>query len=151
MDGRQKLGQNGHRPAHLMIIGTSELLFVYGTLMRGEPAHHYLERAERLGTHVTEAAFRLVVVDWYPVMAPGGTQAVHGEVYRIELSDLRQIDAYEGDEYQRQRLETRWGDAWVYVAKGDTSELEEIESGQWRDWVRRRIDNSESGPVLRRS
>ena len=114
------------------------LLFVYGTLMRGERSHGYLGDAELVGRDRTEAAFTLVRVGWYPAMCDGGTTAVVGEVWRVGAQTLARLDLYEGvpDLYERRRMVLESGcEAWVYVAKSPRIRAlsDVIVGGDWRE------------------
>jgi gamma-glutamylaminecyclotransferase len=68
------------------------LLFVYGTLRQGEPQHGLLGGASLLGVAVTPAAFYLVDVGPYAALVRGGTTAVTGELYQVDLQTRRALD-----------------------------------------------------------
>jgi gamma-glutamylaminecyclotransferase len=108
------------------------LVFVYGTLMQGEPGHPHLGHARLLGPWTTPARFRMVVVDWYPAIGEGAC-AIEGEVFEVSTSQLEALDAYEGDAYERELLTTPWGPAFVYVASELPADLPVVASGRWRD------------------
>lgn len=67
-------------------------LFVYGTLRQGEPRHALLEGAELLLTTTTTPAFYLVDLGPHAALVRGGTTAVFGELYRVDLEMRRRID-----------------------------------------------------------
>jgi gamma-glutamylaminecyclotransferase len=71
------------------------LLFVYGTLRRGEEYHHYLARSTGRGLARTEAHFTLLSLGTYPALVDGGSTAVVGELYLVDLRDLAAIDELE--------------------------------------------------------
>ena len=72
-------------------------LFVYGTLMRGEPNHHLLgARARAVSGAVTAPRYRLVDLGEYPVLLGGGAEAVRGELYDLDEATLRRLDRFEG-------------------------------------------------------
>ena len=128
---------------------TSDLLFVYGTLMRG--FDHPMARL--LSAHadfVGEARCRgrLYLVKHYPglVLSDDPADIVHGEVYRLRAPDelLREFDMYEAcgegfappTEYLRQMLPVTRGDggssdAWTYVYNWSVDGLPRIESGRF--------------------
>ena len=68
------------------------LVFVYGTLKRGEPNHHWMQesdddgRAEFVGSGRTETRYPLVIASKYNIPfllnLPGTGKQVRGEVYR---------------------------------------------------------------------
>ena len=57
---------------------------------------------------------------------------IHGDVYLIDSSLFEKLDEYEGDEYIRRKIWTSIGlEVWIYEYIHDTSNFEEIESGDW--------------------
>lgn len=108
------------------------LVFVYGTLRRGECNHHLLEQSEYLGMFQTEPSYQLYDLGTYPGLVEGGHSVV-GEVYRIDEETLGQLDMLEEVpvEYLRESIETPFGSAWIYIYQ-DTSQLDQvIDSGNW--------------------
>jgi gamma-glutamylcyclotransferase (GGCT)/AIG2-like uncharacterized protein YtfP len=85
----------------------ADLLFTYGTLMRGFRLHRLLEgRAAYLGRG--QATGRLVDLGSYPgaVSDPGGT--LLGEIYRIGDPALWvALDSAEGPQYHRREVTVR--------------------------------------------
>jgi gamma-glutamylcyclotransferase (GGCT)/AIG2-like uncharacterized protein YtfP len=67
-----------------------------------------------------------------------------GEVWRIEDPGLlSMLDAYEGEDFQREVREAAAEDgrrvtAWTYRFAGDISAVPLIASGDYLDWVRTR-------------
>ena len=99
-------------------LGERQLVFVYGTLKRGETNHHWLEGASWQG----EAELNGVVLhDLGPFpMAVIGEGTTLGEVYAVEPSRLARLDDLEGYPrlYDRQTLSLGDGRlAWVYLGR----------------------------------
>jgi gamma-glutamylcyclotransferase (GGCT)/AIG2-like uncharacterized protein YtfP len=128
---------------------TSDLLFVYGTLMRGfdHPMAQLLSRsAEFLGE--ARCRGRLYLVKHYPglVLSDDPAETVSGELYRLRRPDelLREFDMYEAcgegfaapTEYLRRMLPvTRDGhaaeQAWTYLYNWPVAHLPRIASGKF--------------------
>lgn len=73
-------------------------LFIYGSLMRGEPAHHLLGPARPLGSASTAPGHRLVVFEGFPGLVADAhcAEGVLGELYFLNDSKtLAALDAYE--------------------------------------------------------
>ena len=70
-------------------------VFVYGTLMKGETNHRYLENSTYLGTTLIEG-YEMYDVGWYPAIIAGDGLVV-GEVYQVPKSDMPAIDRLEGE------------------------------------------------------
>jgi gamma-glutamylcyclotransferase (GGCT)/AIG2-like uncharacterized protein YtfP len=115
-------------------------VFLYGTLMRGEPAWHRLGLATALA-FVCEAGIEGVLYDLggYPALVPGEGR-VPGELFRIvDPAVLAAMDAYEvylperpGDsDYLRRRVRVAGLDAWVYVYRLEVGDAPRLPSG-WR-------------------
>ena len=67
-------------------------LFVYGSLLPGEPDHELLKGALHLGPAATPAVYHLVELNGFPALVRGGRREVRGELYAIDASMLRHID-----------------------------------------------------------
>ena len=110
-----------------------ERVFVYGTLRHGGSNHGFMARARFLGTHETEPAYRMLNIGPYPGVVPGGDSAIRGEVYEVSPALFRQLDALEDypRSYDRERIQTPWGSAWMYLYRPRGQRLPEIPSGDW--------------------
>lgn len=119
-------------------------LFVYGTLMRGERAHHLLR------PHILAAAEGFLdgaaqySLGQYP-MAVAATGRIVGEVFWLEdqvyEEALARLDSYEGPQYLRLALQITLADrhedvlAWVYMGKGaPPAGATFIPHGDWGAW-----------------
>ncbi len=126
-------------------------VFVYGTLMRGEPRHHAIEQhgpqqmvrgRARGRLHATEADYPMLDVHEHD-----DRDVVHGELMRFSdtgpvLETLDEVEIFsgyisDGNEYIRTLVEVDTGPsgrrlAWTYVAGNRSMIGERIESGCWR-------------------
>jgi gamma-glutamylcyclotransferase (GGCT)/AIG2-like uncharacterized protein YtfP len=128
---------------------TSDRLFVYGTLMRGN-AHPMAQLLSRSADFIGEARCRgrLYLVKHYPglVLSDDPAEMVFGELYRLRqpVELLREFDMYEAcgegfaapTEYIRQMLGVTLGDgtaseAWTYVYNWPVTGLPQITSGRF--------------------
>ncbi len=71
------------------------LLFVYGTLRRGEPNHAQIKGARFVGPARTAARFTLMEKDGFRALVAGGVDAASGEVYEVDPSHLSRLDEFE--------------------------------------------------------
>jgi gamma-glutamylcyclotransferase (GGCT)/AIG2-like uncharacterized protein YtfP len=115
----------------------TDLLFTYGTLMRGFPLHHLLMgRAEYLGVGTVTA--RLLDLGAYPGAARDPHGSVTGEVYRIRApGSLTALDSAEGPQYHREETRVRMADgrdltAFVYWYTGPLDRGVPIPGGDYR-------------------
>ena len=128
---------------------TSDLLFVYGTLMRGfdHPMARLLSaNADFLGS--ARCRGRLYLVKHYPglVLSDDPAEVVFGELYRLRACDelLAEFDTYEAcgegfrepTEYVRQMLTVTRDDgaaveAWTYLYNWPVANLPRIASGRF--------------------
>jgi len=128
---------------------TSDLLFVYGTLMRGFD-HPMARLLAANADFISEASCRgrLYLVKHYPGLVLRGDAAdiVHGELFRLREVDamLREFDMYEAcgegfpepTEYVRRQLAVTLADgsmrdAWTYLYNWSVDDLPRIASGRF--------------------
>ncbi len=78
-------------------------LFIYGTLKRGQVNHHLLETATFLSEAHSAPHYRLLNLGWYPGLAKveSNGMSISGELWEVSPHRLIELDAYEGDEYER--------------------------------------------------
>ena len=71
-------------------------VFVYGTLMDGEPNNIFLRKdATFLGEGETKPLYTLYDLNAFPAMVFGGDTSIKGEVYEVSQSALRDLDRLE--------------------------------------------------------
>jgi gamma-glutamylcyclotransferase (GGCT)/AIG2-like uncharacterized protein YtfP len=130
---------------------TSDLLFVYGTLMRGfdHPMAQLLSRnADLVGE--ARCGGRLYLIKHYPglVLSDAPDELVFGELFRLSRANelLREFDMYEAcgegfvapTEYIRQMLPVILQDgavveAWTYIYNWPVAHLPRIASGRFME------------------
>jgi 2'-5' RNA ligase len=93
----------------------SNYLFVYGTLRKGEPNHHFLENAKFLGAIKTMPKYELITAEDSPGLVEGGINSIIGELYQVSDECLAEVDAFE-QPYERILITLEDGrDACSYV------------------------------------
>ncbi len=118
----------------------STILFVYGTLMRGDVRAPALAGQQFLGPATTQPRYRLVDCGDYPglIEAAAGV-GIEGELYAVDAECLRKLDLIEGvDEglYERRPvlLDDRPGAGTVaYFYLGPIDDLPDC-GRSWRHW-----------------
>ena len=90
-------------------------IFVYGSLLSGQPNHRVLARAALVAEAVTEPRFALHDLGAFPGMVAGGEHAIAGEVYTVDGDTLAALDRLEGVPRFYQR-------APIALADGTTAE-----------------------------
>ena len=112
----------------------NEKVFVYGTLRRdGACPITRTYGGEYLGVCLIPGRLRSIS-DAFPALVESKDGLVTGEVYRISDSILARLDTYEGypQFYQRKRVSTYFGTAWVYYMEKDPERTAAyISSGDW--------------------
>lgn len=86
--------------------GALTRVFVYGTLLMGEPNHRLLASAKFVAQARTDPVFEMRDLGAFPGLLRGGCHAVVGEVYEVDASTLAAIDHLEGHPrfYRRTRI-----------------------------------------------
>lgn len=127
----------------------TDLLFVYGTLMRGYD-HPMAKLLARASDFVGDATCngRLYLIRHYPglLLSSAPDDIVHGELFRMRHGDdlLAELDRYEacGDgfeeptEYRREIVRVTQADgtatdSWTYIYNWPVTKLPRIESGRF--------------------
>jgi gamma-glutamylcyclotransferase (GGCT)/AIG2-like uncharacterized protein YtfP len=124
---------------------STTLLFVYGTLMRGQRLHHHLQRQNGvlyLGKAKIRAQLYRLRGRGYPgaVRTSRAESFVHGELYQLSnpTETLRIMDKIEGcDEglFVRKRVDIWHGDeklrGWAYFYAKPVSRADHVPTGQF--------------------
>ncbi|MCP3104236.1 gamma-glutamylcyclotransferase [Myxococcus sp. K15C18031901] len=121
---------------------TSTRVFVYGTLLSGEPNHRLLSGARLVGPARTLPRFTLYDYGFFPTLASGGKHAVEGEVYEVDALMLAALDRLEGHPhfYQRSPITLDCGshvEAYLFP-KARLAGCLIIASGSWRAQLKER-------------
>jgi gamma-glutamylcyclotransferase (GGCT)/AIG2-like uncharacterized protein YtfP len=112
------------------------LVFVYGTLLRGERNHGLLAGAAFAGEARTLPSFELADLGPYPTLVAGGRVAVSGEVWEIDGATLARLDELEEVPtlFQRKRIPLADGrvvEAYLMPSEA-TAGAKRIASGDYR-------------------
>jgi len=120
------------------------LVFVYGTLMKGEANNRLLKTSERMGTEIV-SGFTMVSLGAYPacISDETSTTSVLGEVWKIDTETFQRLDRLEGYPhfYDRKEVDTFAGKAWIYFMpkeKRNEELYEKIQSGSWKQYLSER-------------
>ena len=110
-------------------------VFVYGSLMKGLSNHRTLEGSVFVG-EARIRGFRMVSLGAFPGLVCGNSE-IHGEQYYVDPVTLDRLDNLEGNGrfYTRERVDTSFGRAWVYVLPTETyGRHREVPDGDWRKY-----------------
>jgi gamma-glutamylaminecyclotransferase len=122
------------------------LIFVYGTLLRGESNHPELSDAAFVRSARTEARYELVDLGGYPALLEDGQTAVSGEIYDVNSALLARLDRFEEvpELYERKPIALVDGRIEAYVLPRDRADgAPRIVDGDWRAVAR--SDAAKSG------
>lgn len=129
------------------------LLFVYGPMLSGEPDHERVAGARSLGPAVTEATFDLVDLGTEAALVPGGTTAVHGEVYALSPAQLAAVDVHHGHPLRYRRGAIKLADGRVVeahqLAADQARGRRRIRGGDWKARLAPRAPAPEERPWSR--
>ena len=116
---------------------SAALVFVYGSLKRGQANHGQMDGCSWLG-EAELSGLALYDLGPFPMAVATGDPAarLQGEVYRVDAEQLARLDRFEGAPrlYERQRWRLLDGRAvWVYVGRPrQVRHVRRITSGCWR-------------------
>jgi gamma-glutamylcyclotransferase (GGCT)/AIG2-like uncharacterized protein YtfP len=118
-------------------------IFVYGTLLKGCINHSYfLKNSKLLGEDIIEGNFTMVSLGGFPGVVPIGKSKIYGEIYEITEDVAKAIDGLEGYHpdpniafYDKMKVNTKLGDADMYILDEKYLNYPIIESGNWREWT----------------
>jgi len=119
-------------------IGVGSNVFLYGTLMRGQPAHRLLAGRATFLEDATIAG-TLLALGRYPGVVAGRGR-VRGELWRLDAPEvLPTLDEYEGYNFERSTTTATLASgrrvrAWVYRYRGSRPRAlgAVIPDGDWR-------------------
>lgn len=128
-----------------------ELLFVYGSLMRGLANSDQMPvQARFIRVAATVAEYSLLDMGPYPGAVGNGRKSLKGELYAVTRGGLSVVDAFEGvpSFYRRVRVQllpesTDDGiqptdTAWIYLLTALPVGAREVPSGSWRQRLEQR-------------
>lgn len=113
-----------------------QLLFVYGSLMRGMANHHQLAGCPCQGGAQLQG-LALFDLGPFPMAIASGDPAhtLHGELYAVEAGQLAALDRFEGVPRLYERRAWPLGDGrsvWVYVGQAQqVRHVRRLSSGIW--------------------
>jgi gamma-glutamylaminecyclotransferase len=115
---------------------THTLVFVYGSLLRGESNHRVLGGARLVARAITAPRYTLIDLGAFPAILDHGTTSIRGEVYRCDAETLVRLDRLEGHPrfYERRDVVLARGPARAqgYFLASGRSNAAPIPSGDWR-------------------
>lgn len=116
--------------------GAPTRVFVYGTLLAGEPNHRLLTGARLAHEPGERAEIAQLERGLGPRLRDGGEHAVAGEVYEVDEATLAALDRLEGHPrfYRRTRIALEDGAAveTYLLAPEQVEGRPVIDSGNWR-------------------
>ncbi|MCC6649382.1 MAG: gamma-glutamylcyclotransferase [Polyangiaceae bacterium] len=116
--------------------GARVRVFVYGSLLAGEPNHRVLAGAALLGAATTTPTFTLYDLGAFPGLVACGEHVVAGEVYEVDAVGLAHLDRLEGHPsfYRRTPITLADGaDVETYLlTRAQVAGRPVVTTGSWR-------------------
>lgn len=125
-------------------------LFVYGTMLSGEPDAPLLEQATLIGPARTAAKYHLVELGPNAGLLEGGLVSIVGELYEVSPQVLAGCDLKREHPvlYLRKRVELEDGEAYAYFLRNEqTVGRRRIRGGDWK--ARFKGERPEAGAFVR--
>jgi gamma-glutamylcyclotransferase (GGCT)/AIG2-like uncharacterized protein YtfP len=112
-----------------------ELLFVYGSLMRGESNYAMLSGATFVSPACSVGSYTLVDRGFSPGLLAGGDTVVSGELYQVTRQQIERLDVFEEHPHVYRRapislIDGRTAHAYFLAQPADGASV--IVSGDWR-------------------
>lgn len=113
-----------------------ERLFVYGTLMQGEPGHGVLEGARFVGDARTQPRYTLVELGVHAGLLDEGSAAIAGELYELDRRGMLACDKHCDHPARFHRAPVELADgtrAYAYFVHADQARARRrLHGGDWR-------------------
>lgn len=117
------------------------LIFVYGTLKRGQGNHSVMGQSKFLRIFITEPKYTMYSNGGFPYVCEGGETAIHGEIFQVETPEdsarINRLEGYNGIPghkdntfYDVTFLETPVGTVEMFVSKKKHN-LPIVKNGIW--------------------
>jgi gamma-glutamylaminecyclotransferase len=128
-------------------------LFVYDTLLDGQPDHHLLAGAEALGAAHTEPIYQLVDLGSYAALVAEGSTSVAGELYLVDLALRARLDRHREVPILFERATIRLADGAVaeaYLMSPDRVRgRRRLRRGDWRQRFAPSVPRRDPPPFVR--
>jgi gamma-glutamylaminecyclotransferase len=130
------MNKEKQEPSVIITSTNTHLVFVYGTLRKGQWNHYLLDSSKFIGMAKTKKRYALYGNEVPFLSRIKAVSQVTGEVYSVDDATLSRLDGLEGhpDAYKREQAEVVLQDgteliAWIYFH--DTALGDLIESGDF--------------------
>ncbi len=130
------MNKEKQEPSDIITSTSTRLVFVYGTLRKGQWNHYLLDRSKFLGMAKTKKHYALYGSGVPFLSRAGSISQVTGEVYSVDDATFKRLDQLEGhpDMYKREQAEVVLQNgteltAWIYFYDAAQGDL--IESGDF--------------------
>ena len=123
--------------------GSKILIAVFDSLREGLVFNNKLENSIKIGEFTTLPEFCLMDIETEPVLLQNFNLSVVMEVYEITYKILNNLDEYYSfynnnyilNENIRKKINTPYGEAYVYINNSIIKEAKIISSGDWKEYL----------------
>ena len=119
------------------------IVFVYGTLMKGMGNDHFLKKSEYLGDGLTDKEYSMYIDIVIPKITETPRYKIEGELYVVSDVDMRLMDKLEGN-YSKMvtkvynKRSKKFVDAFIYVWERPIMMRKDVvinRSGSYREYM----------------
>lgn len=131
---------------------SEKLIAVYGSLRKGMHNNYILGESKYIGNFNSEPSFSMYSVRGdYPAVIKEGSTSISIEIFEANENIQQKLDRLEGydkdlDEkynyYNKEVIETPYGDAFIYYFNSDLSDFEKVDSGDWVLFKEKELKNT---------